>query len=170
MFGLFLNKGGMAIKTLSILGATGSIGTQALDVAARYPDRFQIAALTANTQKDKLFALARRFRPRLCALTEEIPVSEIPSDLRGIDWVFGEGALEAAASVPCDDVLVSVVGMAGLGSVLTALSLGRRVLLANKEALVAGGQLVMDAARRAGEKRLIPVDSEHSAIYQCLEA
>lgn len=158
------------MQTLSILGATGSIGTQALDVAARHPDRFRIAALTANHQKDKLFALARQFKPQLCGLTTPIVPDEIPEDLRHIEWVFGQGALEKAAAIPCDSVLVSVVGMAGLLSVLTALQKGTRVLLANKEALVTGGQLVMDAAKAAGPRSLIPVDSEHSAIDQCLEA
>ena len=158
------------MRTLSVLGATGSIGTQALEVAARYPERFRVAALTAKSSKEKLFALVRRFRPALAGLVDPIDPGDIPADLHFCQWVFGEEALIAAAEIPCDDVLVSVVGMAGLKAVLAALAKGRRVLLANKEALVAGGALVMDAAAHAGENSLLPVDSEHSAIFQCLQA
>ncbi len=158
------------MRTLSILGATGSIGSQALDVAARYPDRFRVSALVAKSSKEKLFELVRRFRPQLAGLTDAIDPRDIPDDLRFCEWVLGEEALVAAAEFPCDDVLVSVVGMAGLQAVLAALGKGRRVLLANKEALVAGGKLVTDAAARVGENSLLPVDSEHSAIFQCLHA
>ena len=156
------------MRKIALLGSTGSIGTQALDVAARHADRFQIIALTANTNAEKLFAQARRFHPRMCGLVRE-PQS-IPEDLKRIDWVFGPECLKAAATLPeADDVLVSVVGFAGLPAVMDALGAGKRVLLANKEALVAGGALVTEAARKAG-KPLLPVDSEHSAIFQCLRA
>ena len=111
----------------------------------------------------------RAFRPRLAGLVQPIPREEIPADLRFCEWVFGPEALTLAAQADADDVLVSVVGMVGLKSVLTALAGGKRVLLANKEALVAGGHLVMEAARRVGEHALLPVDSEHSAIFQCLQ-
>ena len=154
------------MRKIALLGSTGSIGTQALDVAARHADRFQIIALTANTNAEKLFAQARQFHPRMCGLVRE-PES-IPDDLKHIDWVFGPECLKAAATLPeADDVLVSVVGFAGLPAVMDALGAGKRVLLANKEALVAGGALVTEAARKAG-KPLLPVDSEHSAIFQCL--
>lgn len=156
------------MRKIALLGSTGSIGTQALDVAARHADRFQIIALTANTNAEKLFAQARQFHPRMCGLVRE-PES-IPDDLKHIDWVFGPECLKAAATLPeADDVLVSVVGFAGLPAVMDALGAGKRVLLANKEALVAGGALVTEAARKAG-KPLLPVDSEHSAIFQCLRA
>lgn len=156
------------MRKITLLGSTGSIGTQALDVAARHADRFQIIALTANTNAEKLFAQARQFHPRMCGLVRE-PES-IPDDLKHIDWVFGPECLKAAATLPeADDVLVSVVGFAGLPAVMDALGAGKRVLLANKEALVAGGALVTEAARKAG-KPLLPVDSEHSAIFQCLRA
>lgn len=156
------------MRKIALLGSTGSIGTQALDVAARHADRFQIIALTANTNAEKLFAQARQFHPRMCGLVQE-PES-IPDDLKHIDWVFGPECLKAAATLPeADDVLVSVVGFAGLPAVMDALGAGKRVLLANKEALVAGGALVTEAARKAG-KPLLPVDSEHSAIFQCLRA
>ena len=156
------------MRKIALLGSTGSIGTQALDVAARHADRFQIVALTANTNTEKLFEQARRFHPRMCGLVRE--PENIPDDLKHIDWVFGPECLKAAATLAeADDALVSVVGFAGLPAVMDALGAGKRVLLANKEALVAGGALVTEAARKAG-KPLLPVDSEHSAIFQCLRA
>lgn len=157
-------------RRLAVLGSTGSIGTQALEVAALYPDRFQIVALTAFRNRERLFEQVRAFRPRLAGLVEPVPLAQLPEDVRFCEWVFGPEALTAAAGADVDDVLVSVVGMAGLESVLTALGKGRRVLLANKEALVAGGGLVTAAAARAGQYALLPVDSEHSAIFQCLQA
>lgn len=159
----------MKKRRLAILGSTGSIGTQALEVAALHPDRFEVAALTAYSSREKLFEQVRAFRPRLAGLVQPIPREEIPADLQFCEWVFGPEALTLAAQADADDVLVSVVGMVGLQSVLTALAGGKRVLLANKEALVAGGHLVMEAARRVGEHALLPVDSEHSAIFQCLQ-
>ena len=161
------------MRTINILGSTGSIGTQALQIAALHPDRFRVGALTAHRQAEALFDQVRRFRPQMAGLTgmkaEEV---SIPQDLRDCEWRFGQEALLcAAADVPCDDVLVSVVGMIGLPAVMAARRAGRRVLLANKEALVAGGQIVMAACADGPDgPMLIPVDSEHSAIYQCLRA
>ena len=158
-----------AVRTLSILGSTGSIGTQALSLVRLHPDRFRVTALTAHRNREKLFEQVREFRPAFAGLTEPIDPAEIPEDLRFCQFAFGEEALRvAAAEVPADMVLVSVVGIAGLAGVLHALRAGRQVLLANKEALVTGGHLVTDLARRAG-KPLLPVDSEHSAIFQCLQ-
>ena len=156
---------------IAILGSTGSIGTQALDICRRHPDRFQVAALTARSSREKLFEQVREFRPEMAGLAEDdIPLNEIPEDLRFCRWMSGAEALKAAAAeVPADQVLVSIVGIAGLKSVLDALEAGRQVLLANKEALVTGGHLVTELARKAG-KPLLPVDSEHSAIFQCLQA
>ena len=159
----------MIRRKLAILGSTGSIGTQALQVAQLHQDRFQVVALTANQNREKLFEQVRAFRPQVAGLVEPVPLAEIPQDLRFCDWVFGKEALTRAAACDCDDVLVSVVGMVGLESVLCAFAHHKRVLLANKEALVAGGHLVMEAARREGPNRLLPVDSEHSAIFQCLQ-
>lgn len=159
----------MKRRRLAILGSTGSIGTQACEVAKLHEDRFEVVALTANRSREKLFEQVRMFRPQLAGLVEPIPMNEIPEDLRFCEWVFGPEALTLAAQCDCDDVLVSVVGMVGLSSVLTALKHHKRVLLANKEALVAGGHLVMEAAAREGQNALLPVDSEHSAIFQCLQ-
>lgn len=156
-------------RRIAVLGSTGSIGSQALQVAALHPGQFEIVALTAYSSREKLFAQVRTFRPQMAGLVEGGSLADIPADLHFCEWVFGKDALTRAAEVDCDDVLVSVVGMAGLKSVLTALARKRRVLLANKEALMAGGQLVTEAAARVGENSLLPVDSEHSAIFQCLQ-
>ena len=155
-------------RKIAILGATGSIGTQALDVVCRYPDRFEAVCLTARGSAQKLFALVRAFRPRVAALEEE--PEAIPEDVRFCEWVFGKDSSARALAISgADDALCAVVGIAGLSNVWTALSCCERVLLANKEALVAGGELVMARAREKG-RLLLPVDSEHSAIFQCLRA
>ena len=157
------------MKKIAILGSTGSIGTQALDLCRRHPDRYRVTALTARGSREKLFAQVREFRPEMAGLTEGIDPAEIPEDLKFCRWMSGREALKAAAAeVEADQVLVSIVGIAGLQSVLDALQAGRQVLLANKEALVTGGHLVTDLAAKAG-KPLLPVDSEHSAIFQCLQ-
>ena len=157
------------MQSISILGSTGSIGTQALQLVALHPERFRVAAMTAHRNRELFFEQVRTFRPEMAGLTQPIPMEEIPADLRFCRWVMGKEALHAAAAeVPADMVLVSVVGIAGLQSVMDALHANRQVLLANKEALVTGGHLVMDAARAIG-KPLLPVDSEHSAIFQCLQ-
>ena len=158
------------MKTIAILGSTGSIGTQALDICRRHPDRYRVTALTARGSKEKLFEQVREFRPEMAGLTEGFNPAEIPSDLKFCRFLSGKEALHAAAAeVEADMVLVSIVGIAGLQGVMDALQAGRQVLLANKEALVTGGHLVTDLARKAG-KPLLPVDSEHSAIFQCLQA
>lgn len=155
------------MRTISVLGATGSIGTQTLDVVRQYPALFKADALAAYSDAQGLFALAREFRPAHCALVKE---AEVPEDLRFIDWHFGENAAsEMLLAARTDDALCAVVGIAGLQTVLTALDTCGRVLLANKEALVTGGNLVMEKAKRLG-RQLLPVDSEHSAIFQCLKA
>ena len=158
------------MRTITILGSTGSIGTQALDICRRHPDLYRVTALTARGSKEKLFEQVREFRPEMAGLTEGFDPAEIPSDLQFCRFLSGKEALHAAAAeVEADMVLVSIVGIAGLQGVLDALQAGRQVLLANKEALVTGGHLVTDLARKAG-KPLLPVDSEHSAIFQCLQA
>ena len=155
---------------IAILGSTGSIGTQALDLCARHPDQFRVTALTAKHSREKLFEQVRRFRPEMAGLVDGIRAEDIPEDLKFCRWMSGKEALHAAAAeAEADQVLVSIVGIAGLQSVLDALEAGRQVLLANKEALVTGGHLVMELAARKG-KPILPVDSEHSAIFQCLQA
>ena len=155
---------------IAILGSTGSIGTQALDLCARHPDQFRVTALTAKHSREKLFEQVRRFRPEMAGLVDGIRAEDIPEDLKFCRWMSGKEALHAAAAeAEADQVLVSIVGIAGLQSVLDALEAGRQVLLANKEALVTGGHLVMELVARKG-KPILPVDSEHSAIFQCLQA
>ena len=158
------------MRKIAILGSTGSIGTQALDLCRRHPDRFRVTALTARESREKLFEQVREFRPEMAGLTEGIDPAAIPEDLKFCRFLSGKEALHtAAAESDADMVLVSIVGIAGLSGVLDALKAGRQVLLANKEALVTGGHLVTELARKAG-KPLLPVDSEHSAIFQCLQA
>ena len=155
------------MRTLTLLGATGSIGRQALDIVRGAPDKFKVAALTARSNADALFDLVREFRPRAAALAEE--PKEIPPDLRFCEWFFGENAvIQAVRAAGADDVLSAVVGIAGLPAALAALESAKRLLLANKEALVTGGQLVTARAKALG-KPVLPVDSEHSAIFQCLQ-
>lgn len=155
-------------RTIAVLGATGSIGTQALDIARRYPDRFVPVCLTAKSSAEKLFDLVREFRPRVAAL--DVEPAYIPEDVKDCEWFFGEGSsARALAASNADDALCAIVGIAGLDAVWTALDCCERVLLANKEALVTGGELVMKKAARMG-KFMLPVDSEHSAIFQCLQA
>ena len=158
------------MRKIAILGSTGSIGTQALDLCRRHPDRYRVTALTARGSREKLFEQVREFRPEIAGLTEGIDPAEIPEDLKFCRFLSGKEALHAAAAESdAEAVLVSIVGIAGLQGVMDALEAGRQVLLANKEALVTGGHLVTDLARKAG-KPLLPVDSEHSAIFQCLQA
>ena len=158
----------MSIREIAILGATGSIGSQALDMARRYPDRFRVVCLSADTSADKLYELVREFRPRCASLRRE--PETLPEDLGFCQWFFGKDAAARAmtASKP-QDALCAIVGIAGLDAVWQALDVCQRVLLANKEALVTGGDLVMRKARERGVP-LLPVDSEHSAIFQCLQA
>ncbi|MBQ5770917.1 MAG: 1-deoxy-D-xylulose-5-phosphate reductoisomerase [Clostridia bacterium] len=156
------------MRKIAVLGATGSIGTQTLDVIEKNPEKFRASALSASTDAEGLFRLARIHKPDVCSLIKE-PES-IPDDLKHIQWFFGKNATEEALKASkADDALCAVVGIAGLSAVMCALDVCERVLLANKEALVTGGNLVMEKAKRLN-KLLLPVDSEHSAIFQCLEA
>lgn len=156
-------------KTISILGATGSIGRQTLDVAEQLGLR--VAALTANSNAERLEAQARKFRPRLAVLTDEAAAKDLAVRLADTDIrVLGgpEALLEAAACPETDTVVTAVVGMVGLKPTLAAIREKKRIALANKETLVCAGQLVMDAADTYGAE-IVPVDSEHSAIFQCLQ-
>ena len=155
-------------RSIAILGATGSIGTQALDIVRRYPERFEAAALVAHTNAEKLFQLVREFRPKVAGLVSK--PDALPEDVRFCEWVFGRDAavLALKAAKPLD-ALCAIVGIAGLDAVWAALDISERVLLANKEALVTGGALVMEKAAKLG-RQVLPVDSEHSAIFQCLQA
>ena len=151
------------MKRIALLGSTGSIGTQTLDVVRKHPDRFRVVALTAGSNAELLAAQADEFRPELAVL--ESGAAEVPAGTR---FATGRDALLEAAAHPDADVVVNaVVGSAGLLPTLTALDAGKTVALANKESLIAGGSIVTRRVADAPE-RLLPVDSEHSAIFQCL--
>lgn len=159
------------MKRVALLGATGSIGRQALQIIQAYPDRFSIQSLTANRQVKQLAEAARVFRPEKVAVGDPACYNELRSECIGlsINVLAGPDALaELAADEKTDIVLNALVGFAGLRPTLAAVAAGKTVALANKESLVAGGHLVMPGIR-AGKAQLLPVDSEHSAIFQCLQ-
>ena len=156
------------MKRLIILGSTGSIGRQALEVVAALPGEFEIVGLGARQDVEALAQQARRYRPRAVALVDEAAAAKLKDTLPpGVKVFTGPDALRRAASIDGDIVLVAVVGIAGLLPTLDALRSGHDVALANKETLVAGGPLVMEVLRASG-RRLLPVDSEHAAVAQCL--
>lgn len=160
---------GEDIKRISILGSTGSIGRQTLDVAASNPDRLQVAALAGGTNWELLREQCLRFRPEAVSVASSSDAERLKTELGdGVEVLWGNEGLCAVAAWPtAHTVLAAVSGTVGLAPVLEAISSGKDIALANKETLVAGGSLVMDAVRKAGV-RLLPVDSEHSAIWQCL--
>ena len=158
------------MKRLAILGSTGSIGTQALDVVAAHPDLFEVEILSAHSNTTLLIEQAKRFKPNAVVVTDESKYKEVKDALMMLPVkVFaGQQALvDIVQWDTIDTVLGAILGFAGLRSILAAIDAGKRIALANKETLVVAGELVMQRAR---EKRveIIPVDSEHSAIFQCL--
>ncbi len=155
-----------------VLGSTGSIGVSTLDVLARHPDRFRVTALTANRDLDGMEQQCLQFKPELAVMADPSAAAELGQRLRGrlpaIRVAAGsDGLCEAAAMPGADYVMAAIVGSAGLLPALAAAEAGKRVLLANKEALVLAGQLFMDAAARHGAT-VLPIDSEHNAVFQCL--
>jgi 1-deoxy-D-xylulose-5-phosphate reductoisomerase len=160
------------VQRLAILGSTGSVGTSTLDVVARHPERFQVAGLTSYQRVDLLVEQCERFRPRVAVLPTEARAAQARAALaaRGVqtDVQVGPQALnELAAASDVDSVMAAIVGAAGLPPCMAAARAGKRLLLANKEALVVGGALFMRAVQEGGAT-LLPIDSEHSAIFQCL--
>ncbi|WP_118179120.1 1-deoxy-D-xylulose-5-phosphate reductoisomerase [Paraburkholderia phosphatilytica] len=159
-------------KRLTLLGSTGSIGDSTLDVVARHPDRFSVYALTAHRNGDKLVEQCLRFSPEVAVVGDAETARVVQQKLRDagsrIEVTYGPDALvEVAKSGGCDTVVAAIVGAAGLAPSLAAARSGKRILLANKEALVMSGAIFMDAVRDHGAI-LLPVDSEHNAIFQCL--
>jgi 1-deoxy-D-xylulose-5-phosphate reductoisomerase len=157
---------------LTILGATGSIGVSTLDVVARHPERFEVVALTGHSQVDVLAAQCRRFRPAYAVVGSAAAAQQLAGLLREADLrtevLYGVDALTEVASLPeVDAVMAAIVGAAGLPPTLAAARAGKRVLLANKEALVMAGAVFMGEARRAGAL-LLPIDSEHNAVFQSM--
>lgn len=153
------------MKNIALIGCTGSIGRQTIKVAARYPDKFRIVAMAANTGGEAFVRQAAEVRPAFAALRQEGEAVPVPAGTR---FARGESAFEEACSyADADVVLVAVTGFAGLKAALLAIGAGKDIALANKESLVAGGDLVMRLAAERGVN-VLPVDSEHSAVWQCL--
>ena len=156
-------------RKISILGATGSVGKSTLDLIERSPDRFEVVALTAATNAAALAQAAIRTNARLAVVADKASLPELEQALAGnaCRAAGGREALLEAAAGEADWVMAAIVGCAGLEPVMAAIEAGRTIALANKEALVTAGSLMIDAAGRAGAT-ILPVDSEHNAIFQCL--
>jgi 1-deoxy-D-xylulose-5-phosphate reductoisomerase len=159
-------------QRITVLGSTGSIGKSTLDVLSRHPDRFRVHALTASTQVDLMLSQCAQFRPQVAVMVDPEAARALADRLRaeGIQTEVRSGvaALDAVASEPeVDAVMAAIVGAAGLSPCLAAARAGKRLLLANKEALVVGGEVFLSAVKEGGAV-LLPIDSEHSAIFQSL--
>ena len=162
----------MPAQKIAVLGSTGSIGANTLDVIRRHPGRFEVFALTAATQVDAMLGQCAEFQPQFAVMADEGAGRELARRIEGrggpTKVMWGPRALEeAAAHDSVDTVMAAIVGAAGLASCLAAARAGKRLLLANKEALVVGGELFLRAVEQGGAK-LLPIDSEHSAIFQSL--
>jgi 1-deoxy-D-xylulose-5-phosphate reductoisomerase len=162
----------MKKQRIVVLGSTGSVGTNTLDVIARHPDKFEVFALTASTQVELLLAQIVQFKPRFAVLASAEHGRELERLVKAnslkVDVLYGSAAIENIAKhESADVVMAAIVGAAGLAPCLAAAKSGKRLLLANKEALVVGAELFLDAVKSGGAT-LLPIDSEHSAIFQCL--
>ena len=158
------------MKNITLLGATGSIGKSTLSVVDQHPDQFNIFALSANTNWQVMLELCRQYQPTYAVMTNEEAADKLQAALNNDTQVLsGEQALcDIAAHQQTDYVMAAIVGAAGMSSALAAAKAGKRIMLANKESLVLAGDIFMDAVKHSGAE-LIPVDSEHSAIFQCLQ-
>jgi 1-deoxy-D-xylulose-5-phosphate reductoisomerase len=161
-----------SVKGVTVLGATGSIGVSTLDVLARHPERYQVVALSANRQVDRLLEQCLQHQPRYAVMADESAAEQLRGKLAEegaeIEVLSGVAGLERVAALDeVDYVMAAIVGAAGLPPALAAARSGKRILLANKEALVMSGQLFMDEVRR-NNAELLPIDSEHNAIFQCM--
>jgi 1-deoxy-D-xylulose-5-phosphate reductoisomerase len=161
----------VAIRTISILGSTGSVGTQTLDLIVAEPDRYRVRALVGGRNVALLAEQAKRCRAEIAVIHDPACLGALRAALAGtgIAAAAGAKAVEDAAAVPADWTMASIIGMAGLHPTLAAIRRGGAIAFANKEVLVSAGDIMMDAVAEAGA-RLLPVDSEHNAIFQCLEA
>ncbi|MBK7062661.1 MAG: 1-deoxy-D-xylulose-5-phosphate reductoisomerase [Rubrivivax sp.] len=159
-------------QRIAILGSTGSVGTSTLDVIARHPDRFEVWGLSGHSRLDELVAQCQRWQPRRVVVSDEAAAQRVRRDLAAAGLrtevdCGAEALCQLAAQTEVDAVMAAIVGAAGLAPCMAAARAGKRLMLANKEALVVGGSLFMQAVRQGGAT-LLPVDSEHSAIFQCL--
>jgi len=162
----------VGVTNLTILGSTGSIGTSTLDVVARHPQKYKVLALTAYRQDELLFDQCQRFKPSYAVMLDEAAAARLSSRIKAarldVAVLCGEQYLEQVASLPeVDAVMAAIVGAAGLRPSLAAAYAGKKILLANKEALVMAGRIFMDAVRKNGAT-LLPIDSEHNAVFQAL--
>jgi 1-deoxy-D-xylulose-5-phosphate reductoisomerase len=157
-------------RSITILGATGSVGQSTLDLIYRAPDQFDVLALTAQNNVDGLVAAARKSHAKLAVIGNEALYTDLKAALSGtdIEAAAGAGAVAATADQNADWTMAAIVGCAGLRPTMAALEKGRVIAFANKEALVSAGDIMLDVAKRAGAT-LLPVDSEHNAIFQCLD-
>ena len=158
------------MKKIAILGSTGSIGTQTLDVVREHSDELQVVALAAGSNKERLKEQIKEFHPKLVGLSDEKKAQELKEELAGeqVEVVCGmEGLIEVAGADSADVVVTAVVGMMGILPTMEAIKKGKDIALANKETLVTAGHIIMKLAAEKGV-RILPVDSEHSAIFQCL--
>ena len=157
-------------RQLAILGSTGSIGTQALEVVSEHPDRFEVYALTANNQVDLLINQARKFMPDVVVIANKQKYPELKEALEDLPikvWAGSDAIAQVVQAAPIDMVLTAMVGYAGLKPTIAAIKAGKAIALANKETLVVAGELITALAREH-HVPILPVDSEHSAIFQCL--
>ena len=160
------------MRSLVILGSTGSIGENVLRIVDAHPDRLQVAGLAAHTNAARLAEQARKYRPQAVALTDSSCLAQLQAKLRGYEGVVfsGPDAPSDIAAIPeADTAVIAVVGKAGYRPTLAAIESGKRICLANKETLVVAGSIITEAARRVGVE-ILPIDSEHSAIFQCMKA
>lgn len=162
------------LQGITILGSTGSIGVNTLDVVARHPHRYRVVALTANTQVDRLFEQCRRFLPQVAVMLDVTAAADLKNKLAAaglaVEVLSGPAGLTRVAALPeADMVMAAIVGAAGLLPTLAAVRAGKRILLANKESLVMSGHIMMQEATASGAQ-LLPIDSEHNAIFQCMPA
>lgn len=156
------------VKTITVMGATGSIGQSTLALVRQFPDAYSVHALVAGSDAEGLAALVKEFRPKIVGLGDAAKLDQLHEALGGteVEIVGGESACSKIAAMAVDIVVAGIVGIAGLPSVLAAVQAGQTIALANKEALVSAGGLVMAEAERCGA-HILPVDSEHNAIFQC---
>ena len=158
------------MKNITILGATGSIGLNTLDVVSRHPDQFNVFAVSANSDWKSLIQICKDHQPSFAVLSEEASAEKLRAVVSpGVQVLCGEDSLDEIAAHPNTDfVMAAIVGGAGMSSTFSAAKAGKRIMLANKESLILGGNLLMGLVKNSGAE-IIPVDSEHSAIFQCLK-
>ena len=158
------------MKNITILGATGSIGLNTLDVVSRHPDQFSVFAVSANSDWKSLIQICKDYQPSFAVLSDEASAEKLRAVVSpGVQVLCGEDSLDQIAAHPNTDfVMAAIVGGAGMSSTFSAAKAGKRIMLANKESLILGGNLLMGLVKNSGAE-IIPVDSEHSAIFQCLK-